>query len=225
MFDKSKLDAYFSGENINAGSKRQGISRHTQIIRLTKLLLPSIAALLIGLLIIFPSLKETNDEFSIDITIPKKGELEKLHMENTTFYITDKDNKVNNFTAKNVDETAPGSKLIKLTNPDGVLPMNNNTWINIKSPIGYYNQNTNVLTLQDNVDMFYSDGMTGKTEEMTFDFNTGKGWGNKEVTSEGVFGTLQSQGFEFYNQKNLLIFTGKTYITVEEESLKDNNHE
>lgn len=225
MFDKSKLDAYFSGENINAGSKKQEMSRHTQIIRLTKLLLPSIAALLIGLLIIFPSLKETNDEFSIDITIPKKGELEKLHMENTTFYITDKDNKVNNFTAQNVDETAPGSKLIKLTNPDGVLPMKDAAWINIKSPVGYYNQNTNVLTLQNDVDMFYSDGMTGKTEEMTFDFNADKGWGNKEVTSEGIFGSLRSQGFEFYSKKNLLIFTGKTYITVEEESLKDNNHE
>lgn len=225
MFDQSKLDSYFNGENISAGNKKSELSRHTRIIRLIKLLLPSIAALLIGLLIIFPSLKETNDEFSIDITIPKKGELEKLHMENTTFYITDKDNKVNNFTAKNVDETAPGSKLIKLTNPDGVLPLNNGGWINIKSPIGYFNQNTNVLTLQNNVDMFYSDGMTGKTEEMTFDFNADKGWSNKEVTSEGVFGTLQSQGFEFYSKKNLLIFTGKTYITVEEESLKDNSHE
>ena len=225
MFDKSKLDAYFSGENINAGSKNSELSRHTKFIRLTKLLLPSLAALLIGLLIIFPSLKQTNDEFTIDITLPKKGELEKLHMENTIFYITDKDNKVNNFTAQNVDETAPGSKLIKLTNPDGVLPMKEEAWVNIKSPLGYYNQNTNILTLQNNVDMFYSDGMTGKTEEMTFDFNAGKGWGNKEVTSEGVFGTLQSQGFEFYSKKNLLIFMGKTYITVEEESLKDNNNE
>lgn len=225
MFDHNKLDSYFNGDNLPKNNTKAEISRHTKIIRLVKLLLPSIAALLIGLLILFPSLKTTNDEFSIDITLPKKGELEKLHIENTSFYITDRNNNVNNFTARNIDETSPGSKLIKLNQPDGVLPMSNGAWNNIKSPIGYYNQNTNVLTLQENVDMFYSDGMTAKTEELTYDFNAQKGWGTKEITSEGIFGSLRSQGFEFYAAKNLLIFTGKTYITIEEESLKDNNHE
>ena len=225
MFDHRKLDSYFSGDSLGSGGKKTEVSRHTRIIRLTKLLLPAIAALLIGLLILFPSLKKTNDEFSIDITFPKKGELEKLHMENTVFYITDKNNKVNNFTAKNVDETEPGSKLVKLIDPDGVLPSEDGSWINIKSPVGYFNQNTHVLNLINQVDVFYSDGMTARTEEATFDFKAGKGWGDKEVTSEGVFGTLKSQGFEFYTEKGLLIFTGKTYITVEEESLKGNNHE
>lgn len=224
MFDHEKLDSYFSGKPLSQDSKNS-VSRHTRIIRMTKLLLPAIAALLVGLLILFPSLKQTNDEFAIDITYPKKGELEKLHIENTIFYITDKDNKVNNFTADNVDETEPGSKLIKLVNPDGVLPSSNGAWINIKSPTGYYNQETNVLDLVENVDVFYSDGMTSKTEEMTFDFKEGKGYGDKPVTADGVFGKLQSQGFEFYSKQDLLIFTGKTYITVEEESMKENTNE
>lgn len=225
MFDHEKLDSYFSGDNISSSHKRPDFTRHTRIIRMTKLLLPSIAALLIGLLILFPTLKKTNDEFAIDITYPKKGELEKLHIENTVFYITDKDNQVNNFTAQNVDETEPGSKLIKLTEPDGVLPSKNNTWINIKSPTGFYNQETNILNLTDNVDLFYSDGMTAETLKMTFDFKNRKGWGNDPVTANGVFGNLKSQGFEFYTQDGLLIFTGKTYITVEEESFKENNDE
>lgn len=122
-------------------------------------------------------------------------------MENTVFYITDKNNKVNNFTAQNVDETEPGSKLVKLIDPDGVLPSEDGSWINIKSPVGYFDQNTNILNLINQVDVFYSDGMTARTEEATFDFKAGKGWGDKEVTSEGVFGTLKSQGFEFYTEK------------------------
>ncbi|MFR8206612.1 MAG: hypothetical protein ACLU99_09995 [Alphaproteobacteria bacterium] len=75
--------------------------------------MPSIAAVLIGLLLVFPSLKKDTRDFKLDITRPKQGELEKLHVENTVFYITDKDNKVNNFLAQNIDETAPGSKIIK----------------------------------------------------------------------------------------------------------------
>lgn len=225
MFDHNKLDSYFSGDGIISGNKKQEVSRHTRIIRLIKLLLPGIAALLIGLLILFPSIKKNNDEFSIDITFPKKGELEKLHMENTVFYITDKDNLVNNLTAQNVDETEPGSKLIKLTRPDGILPSKDGSWVNINAPIGYFDQNTNILNLIEDVNVFYSDGMTAKTTEAFFDFKTKKGWGSEEITSEGVFGNLKSQGFEFYTDQRLLIFTGKTYITVEEENLKGNNHE
>ena len=130
-------------------------------------------------------------------------------MENTVFYITDKHNKVNNFTAKNVDETEPVSKRVKLIDPDGVLTSEDGSWINIKSPVGYFNQNTNVLDLINQVDVFYSDGMTARTEEATFDFKAGKGWGDKEVTYEGGFGTLQSQGSAVYTEIGLLIFTGK----------------
>ncbi len=63
----------------------------------------------------------------MDVTLPKKGELEKLHMEETVFYITDADNKVNNFNADKIDETEPGSKLLKLTNPQGIVPGSNQT--------------------------------------------------------------------------------------------------
>lgn len=88
-------------------------------MRWIKLALPSLAALLIGLLIVLPGLQTDDDRFELDVTRPKKGELEKLHMENTVFYITDADNQVNNFNADKIDETEPGSKLIKLINPAG----------------------------------------------------------------------------------------------------------
>ena len=218
MFDKSKLDAYFSGENINAGSKNSELSRHTKFIRLTKLLLPSLAALLIGLLIIFPSLKQTNDEFTIDITLPKKGELEKLHMENTTFYITDKNNRVTNLTATNIDETAPGSKLIKLNQPEGIIPSSDTAWINIKSPTGFFNQTENILKLTDGVEMFYSDGMSVNTFEAEFNFTTSVGSGRSHVSGQGVFGDVEAEGFELYNQTGVLVFIGPADLKIREES-------
>ncbi len=112
------------------------------------LLASGIAAVLLGMLIIIPNLSQIDDTISLDITLPKKGELEKLHMENTDFYITDRNNKVNNFLARNIDETSPGSKLIKLTDPEGIIPSANGTWYNIKSPLGYYDQNKNTLKLE-----------------------------------------------------------------------------
>ena len=45
MFDHRKLDSYFSGDSLGSGGKKTEVSQHTRIIRLTKLLLPAIAAL------------------------------------------------------------------------------------------------------------------------------------------------------------------------------------
>ena len=222
MFDKEKLESFFNADNIRNKSETK-INKRSKNIRRAKLLLPSIAAALIGLLIAFPSLQQSNRDFSIDITRPKKGELEKLHMENTIFYITDKDNKVNNFTAQNIDETEPGSKLVQLTNPEGTLPGSKGTWLNIKAPIGFFDQNTNILRLEQNVELFYSDGMDARTEIMSYDFNKKEGFGDKPVQAQGVVGNLMSEGFNFYTENSLLVFTGKTYINIREESLKGND--
>ena len=89
MFDSHKIDAYFNGEKDLRPAAETMLTRRAKIMRWIKLALPSLAALLIGLLIVLPGLQTDDDRFELDVTRPKKGELEKLHMENTVFYITD----------------------------------------------------------------------------------------------------------------------------------------
>lgn len=223
MFDTTKIDAYFNGEKNFSPQKENSLTRRAKIMRWIKIALPSIAALLIGLLIVMPGLQTESERLAVDITRPKKGELEKLHMEQTSFYITDANNKVNNFNADNIDETEPGSKLLKLKNPSGILPNADNTWVNIQSPNGYYNQNTSLLRLLDGVEVFYSNGATATSEEMFFDFKLSKAYSIKPTTVDGESGHIESQGFEYYQDKDLLIFTGKTHITMPEEQVKGDN--
>lgn len=222
MFDIKKLDSYFDEDSKlpATGGEKKILNRHTRVVRLAKLLLPSLAAILLGLLLLFPSIHKDTRDFRLDITRPKKGELEKLHVEDTVFYITDKNNKVNNFIAENIDETEPGSKLIKLTYPEGMLPLNDNAWNTVKAPVGYFNQNTNILRLDDNVELFYSEGMSIHTTEAFFDFSQSKGYGSKPVKARGIFGDLDSEGFEFSTSDDILVFTGHCDITVKEESFK-----
>lgn len=220
MFDHEKLDSFFDSEvEVNPKKEVGKETKHSKMVRLTKLILPSIAAILLGFLIVFPSLKSDINEFKLDITRPKKGELEKLHVEDSIFYITDKDNKVNNFIADNIDETESGSKLIKLHNPEGIIPNQNQSWISLKAPTGYYNQTDNTLDLIEDVELFYSNGMAMKTTKMTFDFNASKAYGKEPVSGQGEIGDIQAEGFEFYSKTNLLVFTGKTNINIREESL------
>lgn len=219
MFDLKKLDNYFNADSQQpAANSRSVLNQHSRFVKLAKLALPSAAAVLLALLLFFPYLKNDTRDFRLDITRPKQGELEKLHIENTVFYITGKDNKVNNFIASNIDETEPGSKLIKLTNPEGMLPTTSERWVNIKAPYGYFNQNTNLLELNDNVELFYSEGMTVNTSSAFFDFNSSRGYGSRPVTGQGFLGTLQAEGFEYSSKNDILTFTGHNNILIKEES-------
>lgn len=224
MSDTQKLDEYFNNEPPKSQPRDFGdVSKHTRFIHLAKLVLPGVATILISLLLIIPNLTQKNYDLKFDITKPKSGELEKLHMEKTVFYITDKNNQVNNFTAENIDETAPGSKLIKLNHPEGILPSAQEAWVNIKSPTGYYNQNDNTLQLTDNVELFYSEGMNINVFDVNFDFKTSHGHSDSAVTGQGVFGDVQAEGFDFYSDTGIFTFNGKTNLKIKEESFKRNN--
>lgn len=219
---KKDLDLFFNNDSQSLAQPRDKslLNKHTRYVRWAKLMLPSLAAILLGLLLVLPSLKKDVRDFKLDITRPKQDELEKLHVENTTFYITDKDNKIHNFIAEKMDETEAGSKLIKLIKPEGLLPISETNWANIKSPTGFYNQIDNTLLMTDDVEMFYSEGMTVNSFEVTFDFKKSKGFSDKTVTAQGYFGNLKADGFEFSSQDDILVFTGHSDITIREESLK-----
>ena len=220
MVDLKKIDTYFNADSKLSSSpaEQQPLLKHSRFVKMAKLALPSIAAVLIGLLLLFPSLRQDARDFKLDITRPKQGELEKLHVENTVFYVTDKGNKVNNFVASNIDETAPGSKLIKLTKPEGILPLDQDRWLSIKAPVGFFNQTTNLLELEEHVEMFYSEGMNVITSSAFFDFNNSKGYGNRPIKGQGFLGDLEAEGFEFSTKEDILIFKGHNDITIKEES-------
>lgn len=219
MVDFHKIDAFFNGETAFEDKIPLKLSLRVKVLRWAKLLMPSLAAILIALLLLFPILKDNNVIESIDVTLPKKGELEKLHMEKTEFSITNKDNKISVFFADLVDETEPGSKLLKIINPEGSIPADENQFIHIDSDIGYYNQETQIIELQDNVVAMYDEGTTAETEYARYDFTSNYGSGNQAVHAYGNWGKLWAEGFEYYQDKELLVLIGKAKVINENNTL------
>lgn len=224
MFDKHKLDDFF--ENI---SKKEADKTYVEIyqnkVRRTKILLPLFAAFFVGLLLIIPSLKKEVNELSINIKKPTLGNIDELHVENLEFYITDKDNKVSKFYTSNIDETSPKSKLIVLTKPEGIINASEDSWLSVKSNSGLYNQNTNILDLDENIEVFISDGMMLETMETQVDFTKGKTYGRQKVVGSGDLGELEAEGFEIFNKDKIIIFKGKTSIKINGANLKGKKNE
>ena len=115
------------------------MSSHSRYVLLAKLLLPAVAAVLATTLLVWPTLKKDISEFKIDFDI-KKGDIEKLSVDKTTIYITDKNNRVNNLAAEKINEISAGSQTFSLTTPEAILPLSNDEWLSIKSPDGIFTQ-------------------------------------------------------------------------------------
>lgn len=219
MLDPKEIDKYFNADALKKKINASKITRHTQKVMMAKLTLPIIAGLLALTLILFPTLKENIKNFGLEFNIDK-GDLEHLNVKNTTIYITDEKNRVNNFISQQIQETQTGSKIYNLITPEGIMPLDEKEWINIKSPNGIFDQNTSLLTLLNTVEIFYSKGMNISTYEASFDFNNSYGYSKHPVTGNGFIGKINSQGFEYDGKNNILSFIGKTHILINENNLK-----
>ena len=106
MFDSHKIDDYFDGEKpLDVGYQTQK-PQESGFYRFAKLGFPCVAAALLGLMIVMQNIKKSID-LRDNITVPRKNEMDKLHMETTVFNMTDNKNRVNRLTADMVDEVEP----------------------------------------------------------------------------------------------------------------------
>ena len=219
MLDPKEIDTYFQAAPKPAKPLSPLLAKHSRKVMLAKLLLPSLAAVLVVMLLVFPSLKNDIKEFGLDFAITK-GDIEKLNIEKTTMYLTDAHNKINTFSAKRINEIEPGSQKYTLIAPEAVIPMSDNEILTIKSPDGIFNQQTNILNLDKNVEAIFSKGMTIQTSKISFDFKKSFGKTNEPVTGSGYLGIVKAEGLEFYGKTNTLSFTGKTHIILHEEGMR-----
>lgn len=193
---------------------------YSDIVRWLKILLPTIAAFLCGLLILIPRIEEETNKISLSIAVPKFGEVEKLRMANPNFVGNDKKNNVFNIIAKEAIETKAGSKIMELIDPKANIPTSPDNWYEIDSDKGFYHQTENKIELVDGVTIFSSNGISVETEIASFDFNKEYASGDKKIHAQGEFGTIDASEFEFFMDKNIFVFKKDAKMVVYEDEIK-----
>ena len=220
MVDLGKIDTYFNKTDAYAPKEHQRGRKHSRALIFAKLLMPSIAALLIGLIVVMPHWHKDTIINEYDLTIPKKGEIEKLHAEKAVFTTTDKNGKISTFTADSMDETAAGSKVIKIIFPKGKIPVKaDEVFIDVASDIGYFDQANNNVRLEENVRAVYDKTTTVETNEAAYDFNTAYAQGNQNVFAFGDWGKLWAEGFAYDKNANILYLQKKSKLVHEDNVL------
>lgn len=220
MVDVKKIDVFFNDKKAFLKTRVQK-EKSSALLRFAELVLPSFAALLLALILIFPNIKKNNVLTDYDKTLPQKSELEKLHAEETTFFMTDKDGKVSSFTADLMDETETGSKIVQIVHPKGQIPVGTGEkTLDIVSEIGFFDQEGNKITLQGDVQAVYDNDTTIQTKEAVYDFKKGYGHGQHHVYAFGTWGKLWADGFSYDKTKDILYLEKESKIVHENSVLK-----
>ena len=210
MFDSHKIDDYFENRNAFAQNNHHDKAKISGWTRFAKLGFPCVAAALLGLMIVMPNIRKSV-ELHNNITVPRKGEMEKLHMEETVFSATDNKNRVSHLTANSVDEIAPHSQKVKINSPHGNIPIDNGEVV-LTSDVGYWTQNTNLVELEQNVKAVVNGTTTITTNRATYDFNADTGYGNETVNAEGNWGNLTADAFHYDKNTEILTLKGHSRV-------------
>ena len=220
MVDLKKIDSFFTSAASFEKQKVSAAGVKERLRHAAKVAMPLAAAVLLLLIIIAPEQRGHLRSPAADETMPKKGELEKLHIEKADFNLTDKDNKISTFTADFMDETERGSGVVKITNPIGQIPLEEKGhYIDVAADFGYYHQAEKIVKLEQNVNVLYDKSTTVKTPEATYDFNKAEGYGDKAVEAYGKWGKINSEAFKFDKVSEVLYLEGFSTLVQEDKVL------
>ncbi len=210
MLNSHKIDAYFEDREAYTKKNANTYLHPSGWTRFAKLGFPCMAAILLGLMVVIPNIHKSV-ELKDSITMPRKSEMEKLHIEETVFSATDNKNRVNRLTADSLDEVAPHSKKVKIINPHGNIPIDDGE-VKISSDIGFWTQDTNLVELEQNVRAMVNETTIITTTKATYDFSSDIGYGDEEVEAQGDWGHLTADAFHYDKNTEILLLKGHSHL-------------
>lgn len=180
-----------------------------------KFVLPGAAAILLGMIFVWPYLANTARDLRNSMTTSiRPDDVRNLQMVAPKYVGVDNKNQPYRLTAKLASQATPNADMIDLDSPKGTVSLNSGSRINLVARHGTYSQKNRRIVLTGDVNIFHDDGYTFRTDRAEIDLETGLAHGEKPVTVSGPKGTLAAQGFKILDKGDRVIFTGRTRIVL-----------
>jgi lipopolysaccharide export system protein LptC len=199
---------------IHVGAKVKNNPRYTRFVGMMKILLPSVAALLMGIVVIWPQISGRDERFRVSFSALSAKEVDALTMLNARFFGTDDRNQPFSVTADSATEASKGALAVELEAPKADLMANDGTWLALGADSGVYSRPSNTLDLIGNVNLYHDKGYELHTSSARADLKLGTAAGDDPVKGQGPFGTLESQGFRLYDRGSRINFLGKAKLVL-----------
>lgn len=205
----------YSGSDMftpRTSSVRSGV--YSLFVSSMKLLLPIVALVLIVLVVIWPHIAVDDLRFRLGFSSLDSNTDEEPSMINPRYFGVDNDNRPFSVAADIAKNILSNSESLDLEMPKADITLEDGTWLVLTAQTGIYQRNSQSLNLTGDVNLFHDNGYEFKTPSAIVDLKAGSASGDKPVTGQGSFGTIEGQGFRFLDKGKTVYFTGKSKLIM-----------
>lgn len=189
--------------------------RYSRFVGTMKFVLPAAAAVMIAVILIWPSLRGEHSGFrSGFLSRLKIQDIENLTLVKARYVGTDSKDRPYTVTADMARQKSPGSDIVTLSSPAADITLENGSWVALTAKSGAFSQKRKRLDLNGEVSLFHDDGYTFRTDHIRIDLDKGKAVGNDPVVGYGPLGQIKAQGVRILDKGRRIVFTGKAHLVI-----------
>jgi lipopolysaccharide export system protein LptC len=205
------------GARIPVFSGKRRLSRgYGRVVGLLKVVLPTVAVVLIGIAILWPYLEDERRQLVESLTDAGQLITEHLEVVEASYSGVGDDGQRYTVTAETVQQQSVDAMLVKFTQPRADISLTDGSWALVTAANGMLDRDTQVLELHDGVNLFHDQGYEFETQSATFDLLEGSAYGFDPVSGQGPFGYLEAEGFQALNRGAQVQLTGRSRVVIYE---------
>jgi lipopolysaccharide export system protein LptC len=186
----------------------------TRMWRTAKLVLPTVATLVILLLIFWSQSNLQESRFRIGVTELAPDDIDNLKMVNLRFDGMDKQNRPFSITADIASQNTDLEGVIDLVEPRADITLSDGAWVALMAGDGHYDRDSDGLALGGGVNVFHDKGFEMSTDTVDVDLETGTAVSDTATTGQGPAGFLNAAGFRLENDGNRVFLTGPAKLNL-----------
>jgi len=203
------------GARIPIATGRRRFSRsYGRFVGWMKVLLPTVAVMLIALLIIWPYLREEGSRITEALTSATGLISEHLEVNQARYSGLSEDGHRYTVTAETVQQDSIEATFVTFENPRADISLADGSWALVTADTGSLDRNTQVLELLSAVNLFHDLGYEFHTESATFDLLGGSAYGFDPVSGQGPFGYVEAMGFTIMNRGESVELVGPARVII-----------
>ncbi|MCF8479414.1 MAG: LPS export ABC transporter periplasmic protein LptC [Rhodospirillum sp.] len=203
---------------MEMGQQRVDAARnYSRFVTGMKLILPSLAAVLLGGVLAWPQITERAEDLSVEFTALDRGQADLGSVINPRYVGIDDQNQPYTVTADIATEMEDGSDRMRLTNPKGDIVQNTGRWMSVTSDLGYLTNGNQRVELEHDVMLYRDDGFQFETARAFIRMDEDYAFGEEPVKGQGDGMEITSvDGFDVTEGGDVIVFRGKSHLILQD---------
>jgi lipopolysaccharide export system protein LptC len=187
----------------------------SRLVVLLKLLLPAVALSLVGLIVLWPQLRDDPGQFRIGTAKIDPSEADSLRMVSPRYAGVDSENQPFALLAASATQVAGSNgDVMQLVEPKADLSLKDGSWVAVSAPAGIYDRLRQTVHLSGGVSIFQDSGYAFFTPSADVDLIVGTASGDDPVEGQGPLGHLTAAGFRVLDRGHRVVFLGQSHLTL-----------